>query len=638
MRYLYSFILLLILTISSLQAQARIEDIIQLDPGGSFGDIRTDSVDNPALYTLLAPGSKNYGLYSVGESLYLNGANSAAADRFGRITPVIEGVSGNYIPVYLDGVELNFNGDNSYDASFLPLFSGFKFRLNSFDDMREGHFNSLGKSLTIIQDKPQKFKIEGNAFGGNNYGAFNLRNAGAVNFVYWNAIVAYSSSDGYEVAADSKDSYNLNNFTRTNSNSENWFFMGKGGIRDVTSDFSFSYLTQKATRAVPPMVDSVDTGFAGLRNISTNIFNCLFTMDLNSDLKIKGNFYYKQNKLDADSSDDVVKLKNGDGIKFRAYDGFSFGGNFSGIITWSIDSPLEFSMNYIRNSLSVYEPQTNFYLRNEAEMFSVGVNQKFVIGKDILLRGWLRYSQIIPVIKPGTMFSRDFSEPEFGFKSSFLMTEKFILRLNLSRASRFMPLLSEMQALVHPDTNVTLYNVSNSAEINFSWIIANWFTLDGKVFYNGLDTRLYYKALQDNEDVTLKNDLSGASVGYRMQTGRITTEAQFGILNISGVLYSPNTVSLPGKYANLSLQYDAAWGTGIVANFLWNGDRTASFADENTSTVQDYSIINCGVYQKIYDKYIVYLRANNILNTAYDYLPGYPGLGINFTAGVRIGI
>lgn len=560
----------------------------------------------------------------------------------------MRGYEQRQVAVFLDGVPIYEPYSGMIDLSNLPVSSIEKITVSKGMPSLAYGANSMGGTINFVTKSSQEQKISLNMESGSSHNLAIGTSGGIGNF-YYNIHAGYNKSSGYQIPSKNENYRNENGGIRDNSQYENLGGMIKLGVNNLYNfNIAYSLMIIDNQKGVPADVYTKNPRYWRYTEWKKTTNNLMFSRTFGNIIRIKGNLFYDTYKNVLDSYDNATFTTQTMRYAFRSkYDDHSIGLNL-------ISDFDALKLGITRLSFAwkkdVHKEEGNFnegFSSYEASVMSTGIEQDINLSQRLSAVVGLGYDLLTPIYaNEGEL--RENSSSLNGFMGiSFRATEDLSIHINGSKKSRF-PTLKEFYSqtagrdLANP--NLAIEKSINS-ELGFVYQHSSEIMINGSLFYNSIDDLINLVFLEGGlrqyQNIG-KAEMKGAEIAFRYIGKNISTNLAYTYLDAKNVSEDRESDILeyrPEHVLSLTADYGFTFGTTIRGELVYTANKYGVDSDTREFVkMENVMTTNIRISQKLFEHYLVYLRANNIFNRYYESEYGFPQAGRELFIGLRMSL
>ncbi|MFA7228861.1 MAG: TonB-dependent receptor [Melioribacteraceae bacterium] len=551
------------------------------------------------------------------------------------------------ISVFIDGVPIYQPYDGLVDLSNLPVNVIGKITVSKGMPSLLYGANSMGGTINLISktcDYPftADLNLE-HGFAQKASAGFN----GTTGSVYYSLNGSFSKSNGFKLPGSFANTVNEKGGERDNSQFENRGAMLKLGVNNLFNfELAYTLMIIDNEKGIPADVYSSKPRYWRFGEWKKTVNNLMFGTEIAGDVTVRGNFFFEKFRNVLDSYDDATFTTQNRPYAFRStYDDHTLGINLSSSFKTKQTGLTRLFVSYKKD---VHKEEGNFnegFKKYEADNLSMAAEQETEITGDLSVVAGAGLNYLKPVYSNGSEPRSSASVFNANLGINFKLREKIILRANLSGNSRF-PTLREFYS---ETKGRYLSNPALIPEKSFNTeagIICDYLNRDF------IELTLFYSSVKG---LIQEVPVSGGLKQFQNIGNVILAGVEFSadyknevfIVDLNYTyLYAKN------RSANSSteiLEYRPEHSASIISVYNFNSGLNLGFEifylakqyginlDTNAIVpMPDYELVNLRVAQKIFDRYTLYLRVNNVFEKYYESEYGYPQPGRELLFGIKI--
>lgn len=560
----------------------------------------------------------------------------------------MRGYEQRQVAVFLDGVPIYEPYSGMIDLSNLPVSSIEKITVSKGMPSLAYGANSMGGTINFVTKSSQEQKISLNMESGSSHNLAIGTSGGIGNF-YYNIHAGYTKSSGYEIPSTNENYRNENGGIRDNSQYENIGGMIKLGVNNLYNfNIAYSLMIIDNQKGVPADVYTNNPRYWRYTEWKKTTNNLMFSRSFGNSVRIKGNLFYDTYKNVLDSYDDATFTTQTMRYAFRStYDDHSIGLNL-------ISDFDALKLGITRLSFAwkkdVHKEEGNFnegFSSYEASVMSTGIEQDINLSQRLSAVVGLGYDLLTPIYANEGELRKNSSSLNGFIGINYKATEDLSIHINGSKKSRF-PTLKEFYSqtagrdLANP--NLAIEKSINS-ELGFVYQHSSEIMINGSLFYNSIDDLINLVFLEEGlrqyQNIG-KAEMKGAEITFRYIGKNISTNLAYTYLDAKNVSEDRESDILeyrPEHVLSLTADYGFTFGTTIRGELVYTANKYGVDSDTREFVKMDNIIItNIRISQKLFEHYLVNLRANNIFNRYYESEYGFPQAGRELFIGLRMSL
>jgi iron complex outermembrane receptor protein len=572
----------------------------------------------------------------------------------------VRGFDLRQVPVYMDGIPVYVPYDGYVDLARFTTFDLSAIDVSKgFSSMLYGP-NSLGGAINLISRKPvKKFEFDGSIGMINTNGYRGNVNIGAnLGKFYVQTGFSYLHRDSYRMSAQYDSTKNENGGERDNSYRTDQKFNFKfGWTPNKNHEYVFSYINQQGEKGTPVYCGSdplnsmlTKPRFWQWPTWNKETFAILSNTTLNSKNYVKTRFYYDAFKNTINSYDDKTYTTITKPYAFQSwYDDYTYGGSVEYGTTMIPKNNLKLAVHFkedIHRENNLGEPVRKI----EDNTISIGIEDIYKITEKFIIVPGVSYNVRKNIqaqdYNSSTKVISDY--PRAGTSDAlngqlglfYYVKKKHKIGASASQKTRFATTkdrYSYKMGTAIPNADLKAESSLNF-EVNYTGTLFDKLTIQGAGFYSLISDAI----LSVNNVIPGKSQMQNAGTAQFMgfEAGikyDILKNLEFGS-NITYIerenITDPTLyfTGVPKTKVFGYAQYKPIKQIKIMSSVEYYSSR---FSTSYGMATPGYTLLNASVSGKIWKYMSLEAGVNNIFDTNYTLVEGYPEEGRNFFVTLR---
>ncbi len=561
----------------------------------------------------------------------------------------IRGFDRKQIAVFFDGVPLNAPNDGFADIDIIPSSVLALISVSKASVSNSYGVNTMGGAVNLVSDEIfEPLRLNAKMLYGTTSGV-EFSGGGKIGDFSWLLGADYSFSDGFSPAKYNSN-VNINESAddkRINSEFNKHSIFAKVSYNLFnTSNISLNFLKSDGKRNVPINVYSNRKRywkFTDLTNeiVSLTIDNKIFdyfTLRANAHLSM---MYNKLRSFD-DSTYTTQKARS----SFNSvFDDYTAGVSISGIYSITNKFTSVAMASYKKDNHSSQSNTGDKFKDYSSSYLSFGLDNRLQVNSFSFFLS-ASYDVLHP-LQADTIKSSDQlrgKSDAFNYSAGLeYFTDKFgVFYTSISERTRFptlKELYSEFMGRNEPNPNLKPEKVL-TAEIGIRNIILNEFLFASNIFVSQLNDLIQYFPMPEGKrmfDNVGKAIISGVEFNIARDFKYIGLCLDYKYLYIKDA--NSDTTKFEDRPQNILsfniysiLPYNIRFD---MFNRFISERYSATFDTGELKSLEGYYLLDMRIEHKIIDNLYIYANANNLTNTYYETVHGFPSEGRNFSIGIR---
>ena len=572
----------------------------------------------------------------------------------------VRGFDLRQVPIYMDGIPVYVPYDGYVDLARFTTFDLSAIDVSKgFSSIIYGP-NSLGGAINLISRKPiNKFEYDGSVGMINSNGYKGNLNVGAnLGKVYLQGGFSYLHLDSYPMSGKFDSTKNENGKQRDNSYRTDQKISFKAGwTPNKNNEFVVGYINQQGQKGTPVYcgTDTLNSLLKKPRYWQWPAWNkesyyFLSKTKLNSTGYIKARVYYDVFKNTLFSYDDNTYKTQTKPYAFQSYyNDYTYGGNVEYGTTFIPKNDLKVAVHYkedVHRENNLGEPVRHF----EDNTVSIGAEDIFKVTSKLVVIPGISYNARKNIkaedynsnTKTVSDFASATTSPAFNGQvgAFYSFTDNQKIGVSISQKTRFATIKDRYSyhfgtAIPNPDLKP---ETAQNYEVNYTGKFFRKVSVQGALFYSNItDVIMSVNNVQPGKSQML-------NLGKAQYQG---AEAQVNYNLLSNLLIGVNYTYIERK--NISnptiyftdvpntkvfgfIQYQPVKQVRVIASTEYNSSRySTSYGTKDG----EFMLLNAAISLRVLKNFSVDAGINNIFDTNYSLVEGYPAEGRNFFVTLR---
>ncbi|CAG5003193.1 Ferric enterobactin receptor [Dyadobacter sp. CECT 9275] len=562
----------------------------------------------------------------------------------------VRGFDLRQVPVFIDGVPVYVPYDGYVDMGRFTTFDLAEINVSKgFASILYGA-NTMGGAINLVSRKPvNKFEINGRAgiYSGDGY-RWNVNAGSRFGKFFYQAGASQLKQKSFPLSADFRPRKYQQTEDRENAYRDDLKFSAKAGFTpNATDEYVIGYVNQKGEKGNPPYVgddSKITTRFWKWPKWNKQSLYFISNTALGERNKVKTRLYYDTFVNQLFSYDDTTYTKQTKGYAFRSfYDDYTLGGN------------AEYESKALTNNIFRVNVQ---YKRDIHREHDLGEPVQSYVDNTLSL-GLENTYQITPslAVIPGVSYNMRNSEKAQEYNATTKEISNFAdsknnavnvqagifwdistshsLRGSVARKTRFATIKDRYsyrmgQAIPNPDLGA---EVAVNYDLNYTGKLAGKANIQASVFKSDINDIIQQVDNVQPGRFQLQN--AGKAHFYGAEAGldyQITEGLKIGS-NYSYIKRKNKTnpailfTNVPEHKIFAFADYSFLKRASIMASLEHNSDR---YSTSYGTKAKAYTLVNAKASVKIYKFISAEAGLNNIFDTNYTLVEGFPEAGRNF--------